>query len=447
MSLIPDPSELDEDLIRAAELLEHLFENATDIANDLNTDLNAILANSTWPGCETFRNRAINSRLSYSRLLSGLIRSLFDPIFLGYLRVAKKNATQINLTTFRDVVQYFLDTSRVIQRRNPTFDSSVSKTGTGDPSYRRLTVDENGQVIESLFPASTYITAKTVSPNVNRFEEILEFRTESRIDLFSQKIAAESNGDGKKRTYTQKNGDHSSMTDLSFEFAGAATSAGSLSSIGRWKDELASDASINVIAIIDDGYRQSTREKQLKDADDTAPTKQCMRIVSNDIDISQPLPNLSDNTAYDAGIWIRDPNGTATGTFSITIGGATTVNQNVASLVSNTWTLVALPLTADNWSKTLKTDNARYRIHTSSIANTLEIDAAFFHPMLKHNATRWTVLPATTPVGEDYEASFDDTISTDSVVQKLLSLGYPNQDYYLPSAASPSPSELSEAGI
>ena len=323
MSLIPDPADLDDALIDAAALLQHALEHGTDITDDINTDVTAILGAATWPGSEAFRARSIGFRTGYANYLQRQIRRVFDPIFLGYLRAAKKDAQSITLESWRDLYDYWIDTSRVLQRRNPTFDSSIATTGTGNPTFRRLTVDREGQVIESLFPESTKIEVKQSSPNTNSFEEVLEFRTEKRVDIFSLQIAAESNGDGKKTTYTMQNGDGRFLLDASFEFAGTTVAKGSLTNIGSWKDNIPTSTpnSVEAIAIIDDGYRQSVREKQNKDNDTTGtlPTKQCIRLVNDDIDIELPLRRLEDYKAYDGGVWVRNVGGTATGTFTLTI--------------------------------------------------------------------------------------------------------------------------------
>ena len=440
--LTPTEAAVDNALIDFATLIEHMLDNGTEVTNPLSDDLDALLTATTYPGSESLRATAINSRLSYSNLIREQARAGYATLIRAYLRVAGYPNVSWPSTRghklFRD---WWIANSKLIQDRSVSYDTSANQAGTGTPTVRRLTVDEDGYDLEAVWPTTTYIEAIQVQPETNVGEETLRLYLPSGMDLFSPRIAGEENGDGKSRTYTLVNSD-SEIQDHSFGL-GVATAGSAPASSGRWTDN-AGDF-ITSVTVVDAGFRQSTEERRNYNANTSRPQTPCLN-VADEIDIQQDLPSVSFTEAYDAGYWVKRT-GTITGNVNLDVGDIT-VTQSIAGLSLNTWTFVGLPLTASNWGRNISGDDPKFRIYTDTLSissGTLLIDTAVFRPMVWHNGTKWHIQPGATVIGEDFTDDYTDAISTDSVVARHMSFSFPPQ-YQIPSGGTPS-ARLSESGI
>ena len=165
----------------------------------------------------------------------------------------------------------------------------------------------------------------------------------------------------------------------------------------------------------------------------------------DDAKYRQRLPGLAANTCYDGGIWVRRKS-SATGTFTLSVGGVD-VTQNIALLTNDTWTLVALPLNEDNWEQAIGGDKYFAIAVTSLATGTLQVDAAFFRPMVEVNGIMMGAEPDSTAITSDYERTFDATFPDQGLVQQHILIGFKavaGRDAFLNAASSPT---VDESGI
>ncbi len=445
MTFIPLDADIDDALTRVTRLGQDLYDQNASGADSAWQNVSDLLGNITYPGSEGIRAGGIGFRRGLGASIPSLIKPAFDAVLLAYLLRAGSDATSPE-TGWEDLTDYWLDNSKTVQERAITIGAitQTSGGGTGNPTFRILSVDENGENVESIWPTTIRIEATSAQPETQVGQETLEFYQPPRIDLFSLEHLSdapdpEEGGDGTRRRITLVNRDTNLLRDSSFEFNGATAAIGTLSNLGAWVDD--DGASTAKIAIVDDGHRASTRERQNFNIDPlNNPAQQCVELdgtagPGGDISISQLLRPLQRTTPYDYGVWAKN-DGSATGTLRITVGD-TVITKSVAT-IGTSFEFVGVTLGVDNWPNNFALgDNLKFQIETISLAaGTLRLDAAEMKPLSRVNGVWPNCQPGSTPITTEFEATWAFSIPSDSEIQKFVHWIY-GEGFYLPSAAVP----------
>ena len=437
---VPAVASVDQSLKDSADILKESILFGASNTENLVGLIDTLLGNADWVGSDAIRASSLNYRLSFSRFIVGQIRALFDPVFASYLVVAGSEKASIS-AGWQDIIDYWIANSKTVKRRNVTTARTPTSTaGTGAPTWRRLTTSKDAIEIESVYGETTSVKAASVLPATNLGEPVYTLTLPRGFDIFSLDVSGEPRSQATVSALAQKNSDNSWVSDASFEVTEAAAS--SITDLGSWTVE----SGLSDMSIVTDGYRESVRDRDLNNSTSaTSALKRALRCVGN-FKISRPLNPVSMFTPYDWGVFLRRGTDT-TGNVIVTVGNVS-YTTTIASLTAATWTLAARDLAPATgtpkfqWPKNFLdgTSKPRISIEVTSLAGTtpqIDLDAFFFNPFIQHNGTWWNVIPGSTPVEVDYEATFADAISSDSIIQKLIFLGY-GHTYYMPSAASPS---------
>jgi hypothetical protein len=404
-------------------------------ADCLNVQLTALLANTTWIGSSPVSNSATQYRTSKAGLIVGFLRSLLDPIMESYLSISGSEHATVE-AGFQDIIDYFIDNTKTIARRNPTFDLTPTVTGTGTPTTRRLTVNDAGFIIESVYGESITLKADTVQPNVELGQETFKVTTPRGFDIFSLDITGEKNSRAQASSLTSLNDDNSFIGSASMELADLATAMGGLSNMGAWT---ISTADLANVEIIEDGYIESVTERQIGDSRTPSATVKLAARLHANMSFYQTLPSLVLNQPCDWGFAVRADAG-VTGTATLTVGNNATCTISFGSLVAATWTPIFPTLNQNLWPKNFLVDNPRITFQVTSLTGGtgyVDVDTFFMTQFTKFGGTWWHMLAGATAVEEDYKAVFADTIPADVVLQKLLFFAY-GFDVQLPHSATPS---------
>lgn len=435
MAYEPSDSDLDDALERSVKVLEGIYDAVTADTDPLVDNVSAILSNVTYPGSAGVRQGAVRSRLGMEAFLLSVGRAMLDPIFAGYLLLAESEF-QDPISGHADLLKYFDDNSKDVDGRTLTV-GSISDSGTGNPVYQILRHDQYDYPIECVWPETVDVEALVVQPSSNAGEETLRIFNPPRIDIFSL-TESEDRGNGAILPYELNNSDGPILRDASFEFNRAAATAGNLTSLGAWKDS--DGTNLAKLAVVNDGYRQSVRERALAQLSSSNPTKQCLEIDAAQGDLTgifQRLPDVDFNTPYHAGVWICRKS-SATGDFILTVGNYS-ITVDISTLTNDVWTFVGFDptdstLRSKHWPDNFVTgDDPKFQIETSSLAvGALRIDTAEMETMARYNGLWIHVAPGPTPIGVDYAGSFALSYSSDTVIQRWLHFLY-GDTFYLPS--------------
>lgn len=424
MGLVPTKNSVDQSLIDATDLIKETYNlGALNAAGHNVEALRAALkANATWEGGERLSQAALAFRINFGRFVQQRIRTLYNPILDAYARIYKSRGRNQNQVA-EDVYQLFVDEGDTINSRDITVDTSLTKTGTGDPTVRRLTLDKWGNTLENMWIDEIQIVARQTQPNTRVGQEILEISMGNGFDIFSPDVTGEVGAGGEKTNYTLQNSDTNFVSDASFESPGQAVAEGVLtaSDLGSW-EIISGLANLSVLEGSAVGYRDSVTERD-------GGNQYALRATA-DFEIRQAITRgLLDNRAYDRGCW-ANPNAAlvadATATIDITLGSQTT-NVNTNTLTAGIYQLVAATLDENLYGENCKTDQPFFKIAGSNFPGSpsIDLDATFVREMVRFNGLPWHIIPGATPVGTDYEASLTDVLAgSDALIALFLFIGY-----------------------
>lgn len=438
MGFVPAVADVDQTLKDSADIIKESVAFGATNSENLVALVDALLGNASWVGSDAVRASSLNYRLAFSRFIVGQIRSLFDPVFASYLVIAGSEKSSVS-EGWQDIIDYWIANTKTIKRRAVTT-AAASTSGTGNPTWRRLTTSKDAVEIESVYGETTTVKVSSVMPATSVGEPVYKLTLPRGFDIFSLTVSGEKKSEATVTSLAQRNNDNAWISDASFDVVTAAAS--SITSLGSWTVE----SGLSDMSIVTDGYRESVRDRSNNNA--TSPTsalKMALRCVGN-FKISRELNPVNMTIPYDWGVFLRRGTDT-TGNVILTVGNIS-LTTTIASLTAATWTLAARDLSPatgtpkNQWPENFLdgTNKPRISIEVTSLAGTtpqIDLDAAYFEPFTKHNGTWWHATPGSTPVEVDYEATFADAISSDSLIQKFIFLGY-GHNYFLPSAASPS---------
>lgn len=434
MGLVPDKDDVDQSFIDATDMIKESFNLGAlnGSGHNLEALRTTIKSNGTWEGAERLTQAALAFRIGFGRFIQQRIRTLYNPILDAYARIAQSRGRTL-AEVADDIFQLWVDESPsdTINSRDITYDTSLSKTGTGNPTVRRLTVDKRGYNLENMWVDTTTFKARATQPDVAVGEEIIEISMPSGFDIFSKDISGEAGAGGEKRNYTLQNKDNAFVKDASFESPGAAVSEGSVTTLGSW-ELVSGTANLSVLEGASVGYRSSVKERD-------AGTQYALRATA-DFEIRQKINRaLVNGVAYDRGVWAK-PNAALVADGSATIDitlGSQTAQINTNTLSAGSYQLVAAPLNENLYGENCKTNGINYvKIAGSNwpASPQCDFDAVFVREMTRFNGLPTHIIPGSTPVGADYVATLTDTLAgSEGLIALFLFLGY-GFDVRLPTA-------------
>ena len=433
MPLVPTQPNIEQSLVDVSDGAKetHLFGGSN--AENLAALVDTIIANSNWPGGSGLQTFAISARSQLARLMRNtLLAPSLDVIFRGYLNFIDSEFRTVR-TGWENIFDGFDGNTRRVTSRAPTFDTTPTTGGTGNPTWRRLTIDKDAYDIESIWADDISVECiQSLGLGSVLGEEQIRFTITNAIDLFSLLIAGEENGNGAIDTMRLINGDNEGLTDLSFESEDSANA--SPTDLGGW---LQAAGSYTNYSLIEDGYRLSVREADFGTAENPG-NKIALRIADDDT-IFQELRNISRREPYDWGIWARKET-SAIGTLRVDVGSNQTASVDISTLSDATWTFVGPDLDENLWPDNWDQGTPRIQIVTTGMngTNGVDVDATSFRKMKYYNGTFWHPVPGDTALQTDYTAVFNDLIASDSVIQRFVFFVYGllrnsrGVGYYLP---------------
>lgn len=394
--------------------------------------ITTLMTNATWIGAEPVRDAAKLYRASKSGVIASFLRPHLDPIFLAILLIAGSKQTTVE-GGWRDIVEYLIAQGETIQTRAITFDTAPTTSGSGTPLWLRLTIDEDGFPIESVYAEDITARPINVQPNVQLGETVYELSTPASFDIFSLDIAAEKSSRALAQNIASVNSDNGFIGSSSFEVVNVATS--SLTSFGSW---LIDSADLANVEIVEDGYVESTAERATGKARTPAAVVKFAARLKADMSFSQDLSSVTLNNPY---VWlfaVRRPVGTSAGTARMSVGTNQSCAQDVSLIAADTWVIVTPDLDENLWPKNFLEDDPKVTVQLSGLTGPhVDVDTVKFVAMTKFNGTWWAVFNGLTETLESYRAIFEDDIPADSVLQKLIFLAL-GLDFHAPSSATPS---------
>jgi len=132
-------------------------------------------------------SRAQTFKDNYSNTIAGALQSELTSLFNDYQDFigAKTNARWPAAAAHALILQHFIDNTKSVLRRNPSYDTSATEVGTGDHTIYRLTEDQKGIVIEnSYLPLDIVLEIQSdQQDNIARFEEPFRFQATPQVSL------------------------------------------------------------------------------------------------------------------------------------------------------------------------------------------------------------------------------------------------------------------------
>ena len=437
MSFIPVVGDVDTTFRDVSKLLlEDLNRGGVNAQNTVGNST-TILANAGWVGAEQIRNAAISHRLSFAAFIISAIRALFDSIFLAYLLIAGSEHRDV-VSGWDDLRDFFIDNAKTIQTRTITFDPTPTVTGTGDPVWRRLTTDEEGFEIQSVYGESTTVKVGDTQPNTRVGEEVYRMSLPAGIDVFSFNTAGEKNSRPLVDTLTSENDDNDLIGSSSMEVVSLATAQGSVSNLGTW---IVLAADLANISIVEDGYRESVTERSIgKSRSPEATVKLAARLHGN-MSFFQDIETIDNDLPHDWGFYIRRTAAIAGvgRTATLTVGtNATATVADISALTLNAWTKVSPTLDQQLYPRNFLGNDPKVTFQVAGLvgAEVVDIDTFHMRPFKQFNGSWWHVEPGLTATLENYKAVFDDLIAAEGTIGKLIFLAY-GFNFQLPHSGTP----------
>lgn len=432
MASIPTRSNLETSLVDIADQVKLNIAHGVALA----AKADAVGAASNWPGGGALSDAARAERFDFARFMRTPMAEQYARIMGGYLSLAESPETNLQ-RGWEDIWDDFIDNYRTVESRAITFDTGFTTAGTGNPTWRRLTVDESGYDIESVWADDINIectASRTLGVELG--QEAFRISMPRALDIFSLDISGENKATIEPSTFNLINDDVENLQDLSFENdTGAADS--DPDDCGAWIDAAGTYGTAKY-AYIEDGYRLSVRESALNSG---AGTKLCLQI-KGDSELYQIISNIDENNPYDWGVWAKKT-ASQTGTLTMSVGSNSTATVDVSTLSTSSWTFVVPTLDKNLWPRNFDDSARKIKIVTTSSGGGtgIYVDNVKFEKFKQFNGTWWIGTPGSTAVQRDYTATVTDSISSDSVIQRHVFLAFGQRNttrgvgYYLPARA------------
>lgn len=415
MSTVPTQAELEQSFKDLQKFMSEALNYGAVNSEKLVDHVNDLLDNSNWPGGSSLGALGAQTRSLFARFIQDRIAAKFDVIGKGYLDFADSEFTEV-FEGWKDIWDQNTGATRRVLSRDITYDTSVSTSGTGNPTWYRLTTDPDAYEIQSAYLDD--VVAECISKGASGGTETLRMTMSRALDAFSLFLAAEEDGNGEIGSIQLRNGDDI-LLESSFESESEAES--DPSSLGSWIDSAGVYGSAKY-AIIEDGHIASVREQLL--GEEFEDGKKLALEIKGDHTIFQKLgSNISPTEPYHWGFFAKKKT-TATGTITMTVGDNATATVSVASLSTSSFTAVAATMNENLWPENfMDVDNPKASIAVSSLANdNVIIDGVWFHKMDRYNGTFWLPRPGSTQLQVGYTGTFNDVLNTESPFQLLLLL-------------------------
>lgn len=436
MAAIPTRAQLQQSLIDVSDKWKEALRYGAVNSEKLVSHVDTIVASSVWPGAGALADNALGFRFNFSRTIQQGMGSDYEVIWDGYRKLQAPE-----FRTVQDAWEKIFETNAAgpyrVQSRGVSFDTSVSTSGTGNPTWRRLTVDKDAYAIESVHADDCVI--KCVQDQLTGTEpgqEVFQMTQPQALDLFSLAFAGEEDGGAEAVTYTLINDDNFGLSDLSFESESAANA--SPTSLGAWTSSVTVNSTN--YAFIADGVRQSVRERAQAQAI-------CLEFKTSS-SIYQAISSIPVLEPCDWGFWAKRK-ASATGTATMTVGSNATATVDISTLTNDVWTFVGATLNTNLWPENFTAATPRLTIAVTSLATgTIYIDAVKIQQMTYFNGSYWSGLPNTTDALVGYTGTFNDTVASDSVINRQIFLASGTTrtnrgvGRYFPHTASGTPPEI-----
>lgn len=316
---------------------------------------------------------------------------------------------------FRDIHDYMVANSETIQEREYTLDTTPNADGgnTFTGSILRLTVDENGTVIQDIHTETK--TARCIedqSTNAQKHEEEWEFYGETAERNY---LLVDGSGNRHRRRIRAPSARDSLVINASFSQFGGAVGTGNLESLVGWTAE--TDISANAEISTSVYYRDFPG--------DSTPAS---LFITADEKISQTLADvrnisLDPSTPYWLQVAVRPTTGTSGGNIIIEMGG---VSRTVAltGLSANAWNIVGILSApgANCWFANFNEADLDISIEIENLAGGtgVYVDDVLFVPFSRFDAHWYLVVPSAathTPPKRLDKFTWSDSLSAHGKIQ------------------------------
>lgn len=368
------------------------------------------------------------------------LSAVFIPFLVEIMKIAKRTETDPQLMVDQ-LIKYMISESDTIKSRGITFDT-VAAIGspTGNPTFYRLTEDENGYDIEGTFFDLKKIVcvAPQTDGEATRFNELFEITGEARsfdsLDFYAcDKSGAYFFG---LQPLSETGGllENSDLTNIEYDSSTKELDTSVTQPIASWDHNYSTASNFTVldalISTADDWYFNKNDDneapKSLKWAEAGCYIRQYIEFPVNH------------NAAYFCGVLANRELGTAVGaSIKLTWGS----KSQIISLGSTTgWIKVVPDLDKDLWPKNWDNgDRPYFEVKLEAITSGyVVICQPQFAQFDLFDAIPIKMWSGDTPPVRDDSWSYQDVLSgADSVIQKAVALATLPNTRHLPSAGSP----------
>ena len=335
-----------------------------------------------------------------------VVRSFMVPIISEYARFIKPSFGSgygDPDRMFRAVYEYFVDNSRTIQSRNITYDTTETKTGTGNGTLHRVTVDQNGNSLEACTPETKTFRCRR-DKNSGAQEAAETFEVLGDPAGFDNLEAGTLGSGENSRTQIQSSnpGTGASGSGLNNSFFGTYD-ASATNRFSKWVKVSGATEPV-----------QETTETYRKAPGQTAAYAMLlggstlMRQTRTDMRVK----SLDPNAPYTFSIMV---NADGPGAVTAAVGGNIVIrmgsrSKSVAISALSGWTQVRIDDDENCWFANFNQDDMRVEIEwESATSGELLIADAIFRPLDLIDGTYWQIRGGSTPWLVDDTIAVTDT--------------------------------------
>jgi hypothetical protein len=318
-----------------------------------------------------------------------------------------------------------------VTSRGITYDSSATASGTGNSTTLRITEDHTGEPLENgYYPID--VTVKCVIDEGDGAQpgaEIYQMFSDAMLDVLNQGLGGSPNPPVNITSQNQDN----LLSDGSFGALGADNDmTGSNPTLGgSWLDS-ASTVNDTKYAI-----GSSSPAPYLASVEEVRGNYSGRLEIKTAATIQQQI-NQPGNRFVPTPWAVRFYRPSATTAVSITVSwGSKSQTYDQTDLTADTWVTITPDLDKDLYPYQWQDADMLFKVAVTSITGgSVFVDNIVMAPATPFNGVYYFVLPGTTQAlagASPRQFIFEDTVSSDTVIQRLIAIGYGRA---LPSNAS-----------
>lgn len=357
-----------------------------------------------------------------------VIEELVDAWISSYQQHVVQEPLRGSDLDFAAMQKHWRDNNKHVQTRGFSFGSPTADGGnTGDGTISRLTVDENGDPIESeVESVKTFVCTEDATGTADAHEEIFRAKDAAAAQDRLQLLGSGEDEEGGE--FRAKSSASSLLSNSGFNTVDGLSDSDFSPSVAQ----ITSSMTLRDWAFeTDKTAHELDRSDVVEDGDDD-PHSLVLKAADK---ITQALDgDINYDVPHHLAGWVK-PDGSADNDITVVLGGKS-YTFAVSGLTANQWNFIEIDLDKDRWPRNWNTAGASVSIEWDGTAGQVKLDAFKLVEMVRFPSagTYYSIDPGETKFQEGDEFTLTDSISSDSKLQKLLAM----TGRYLPSVANAS---------